>query len=325
MIIYVIIDLIINLIMVRKRGLNQMRSQSDQYLIIKNLQEFLFLVKEKRLPSNKIIRLDLSCKNIGPADAKKIADVIINSKANQDLELILCRNNIGDEGANNLALALESKHAHKIVQLDLRGNHISVVGFERLAKAITSDNAKENLQLNLSESNMGSAGVKYFADAIKSKKAAKGLNLILRYNNIDNDGAQYLLDAIKSGYGPNNLKIDLLVNNIEADLSQQISSALIKNDIMHAALACIQFQKGQNKPESFISLLPIEILLPIYSFVFNDQNAVTQNGQPLKNLFAEKVASYFKPATYPTMFSSPVVINETSPTVEARDAMELTK
>jgi len=111
---------------------------------------------EKIFGCPQLVRLDLSCNNIGDEGAKMIADAL---KVNQRLKTMsLIGNIIGDDGAKFIADALKDNHCLKM--------------------------------LLLSNNSICDDGAKMIADAMKVNHSLR--TLVLSDNKISSDGKEYL-------------------------------------------------------------------------------------------------------------------------------------
>ena len=128
---------------------------------------------------NCIDKLDLSDENIGPAEAKVIANALERNYTIRELNLR--DNRIGDGGAVAIANALEANAT--LWKLNLRGNRIGDVGAGALAKMLKEN--KTITSLNLEDNSIEDAGA-------LAEVAIANPNLDLLLNNQDLSITEFL-------------------------------------------------------------------------------------------------------------------------------------
>lgn len=285
--------------------------QEHQPIVANSLREFFLKAKRGLLFKEKEIEVDLSDDHIGPDGVKKLGKILQRWCTPSKLSINLWNNDIGNQGILFLVEAFKRvpfrKHLHLILwknnidavgtqyltglfpyllpesKLDISSNNMGPLGVKYLAREL--EKAPQGFQLEISLNHIGDAGAIYLAEYLKRNGLPKDLWINLEENRISNRGAHALLEAIRSGYAPQGLRLVLDGNKISDDLSKEIEKALIKNDIMHAALSCLVFQQIANK----IVVLPPDILRLIYCLIFP-----FKADQKEKMCFAENVFRFFQ-------------------------------
>lgn len=106
----------------------------------------------------------------------------------------------------------------------------------------------------------------YIARALSQGRCAN--NLAMHLDSLTNAEAKLFIEALKSGNAPPGLTIDYDKNSIQGTLHVEIQELLKRNELRHAALACVTIQQGKRDDHSICSTLPQEILENIYTQSF---------------------------------------------------------
>ncbi|WP_425360364.1 hypothetical protein [Candidatus Tisiphia endosymbiont of Ceraclea dissimilis] len=143
----------------------------------------------QQIRNNTIATLDLNDKQIGDAEAKKLAEAL---KVNNYITTIyLQHNKIGDAEAKELAEALKINQSITTINLDV--NQIGKAGAQAIAEALKINQSITTLNLNGNQ--IGDAGAKDIAEALEINRSITSLNL--NSNQIGDAGAKDIAKALE--------------------------------------------------------------------------------------------------------------------------------
>ena len=135
------------------------------------------------------MKVDLAFKELGDANARKLASWIKRCKP-IDLEgLYLAGNGIGEPGAISLRMALGT--AANLRVLDLAMNQLGDAGASEIAQLLETLSTEHTLELRLGTNDISSIGVKKICDAC----ANGALHALFLDNNWSTTTRQYMLQT----------------------------------------------------------------------------------------------------------------------------------
>jgi NLR family CARD domain-containing protein 3 len=157
--------------------------------------------------------LDLSSKDIGEVQAKRIASELLENTA--VTMLVLNKNRIGRQGCVDIADALIKNRILRSIRLDY--NSIDNAGCLAIAAAL-----KENMvltKLSLNGNRIGPAGAAALAETLRMNSILRELGL--GQNNVGNDGVASIADALRRNEALE--RLDLSGNRISDKVPQLFS------------------------------------------------------------------------------------------------------